>query len=371
MKDKVLFVDDEQQILDTFRASLRKRYAVDTALGPEEGLEKVTSSGPYAVVVSDLKMPKMDGITFLSKVQQASPDTVRVMLTGHADLESAIEAVNKGSVFRFLTKPSPIDEMIRTLDVALKQYALVVSEKELLRGTLRGSVKMLTDMLALVNPEAFGRSERIKRLAMFVGKELRLKNLLYLELASMLCQVGCVMVPDNVLEKLFSGEELTSEEQQIYDMHPSVTASLLANIPRMNRVSTIITHQNERFSENPQQLMEARILKASLDYDDLVQSGKDKHTAFEVMRTREGWYDEGVLDTLERGAARDDGYIRRDIALGKLEPGMILDDALWSKDEVHIMAKGTELSRPALLRLENFMKTKRLPPSVRVLVPID
>jgi DNA-binding NtrC family response regulator len=156
----VLFVDDEPRILDTYRASLRKQFKVDTANGPEEGLEKIKTSGPYAVVVSDLKMPKMDGITFLAKVQELSPDTVRVMLTGHADVESAISAVNNGAVFRFLTKPSPLDVMIRTLEVCMKQYSLVVAERELFRGTLRGCIKVLTDILSLVNPEAFGTSAR-------------------------------------------------------------------------------------------------------------------------------------------------------------------------------------------------------------------
>lgn len=369
-KHKVLFVDDEQQILDTFRASLRKRFKVETALGPVEGLEKIKTSGPYAVVVSDLKMPDMDGITFLTKVSEMHPDTVRVMLTGHADLESAISAVNEGSVFRFLTKPSPIDEMVKTLTVALKQYSLVVAERELLRGTLRGSVKMLTDVLALVNPEAFGRSERIKRTAMFIGKELGIRNLLFLELATMLCQVGCVAVPDTVLQKLFSGEELGQEERQIYDMHPSIASSLLGNIPRMEKVSKIIMEQDEKYSTNENQTVEARILKACLDYDKLMQKDIDKHDAFDIMRHREGWYDPSIIDILERGSAREEGYVRREVDLAQLSAGMILDESLWSLEGVHIMAKGTELSHAALLRLGNFKKAQRLPPKVRVMVPI-
>ncbi|MDC7217962.1 MAG: response regulator, partial [Spirochaetales bacterium] len=275
-KNRVLFVDDEQNILDTYRALLRKRFKVDVALGPEEGIEKVKSSGPYAIVVSDLKMPKMDGITFLTKVKQLSPDTVRVMLTGHADLEAAISAVNEGSVFRFLTKPSSIDEMIRTLEAAMKQYSLVMAERELLRGTLRGSIKVLTDILALVNPEAFGRSERVRRLAGYVGQNLNLKQTLYLDLAAMLGQLGCVTLPDTILQKVFTGEELTAEEKQGYDMHPAVTAGMLSQIPRMETVSEIIQHQNDRLDENPTMPIESRVLKACLDYDSLIQQKIDK-----------------------------------------------------------------------------------------------
>ncbi|WP_419785600.1 HD domain-containing phosphohydrolase [Pseudodesulfovibrio sp.] len=368
---KVLFVDDEQNILDSYRASLRKRYKVETALGPGEGLRAVKESGPYAVVVSDLKMPKMDGITFLAKVQEMSPDTVRVMLTGHADLQSAISAVNEGSVFRFLTKPSPIDEMIRTLDIAMKQYSLVVAERELLRGTLRGSIRILTDILGLVNPEAFGRSERVRRLASYVGQNIGLKSALDLDLAAMLSQLGCVTLTDTVMTKVFTRQRLTAEEAQIYAMHPSVTAGMLAHIPRMERVSEIIQHQNDALLDNPTLSPEARILKACLDYDELVQQGMGKQDAIDVLRRKGAVYDQKVVNVLERGTAGDKGYVRRHLALPDLKPGMILDEPLFSLDEVHLIAEGTELTETALLRIANFVKAKRLPERIRALVPVS
>jgi len=115
MEQKILFVDDDANILAAFRRHLRKRFHFDTALGPEEGLKAVVEKGPYAVVVSDLRMPKMDGIEFLTHVKEIAPDTVRMMLTGHADLHNTIEAVNEGNIFRFLTKPCPVDELSKAL----------------------------------------------------------------------------------------------------------------------------------------------------------------------------------------------------------------------------------------------------------------
>jgi len=370
MKNKILFVDDEQNILDTYRASLRKRFKVETALGPKEGLEKIQSSGPYAVVVSDLKMPKMDGITFLNTVKKLSPDTVRVMLTGHADLECSIAAVNEGSVFRFLTKPSPIDVMIRTLQIAMKQYSLVTAERELLRGTLRGSVKVLTDILALANPEAFGRSERVRRLTAYVGKNLNLKHPLQLDLAAMLGQLGCVTLTNTVLKKVFMNEKLTDEEQQVFDMHPSVAAGMLSQIPRMGVVSNIILHQHDSLKKNPDMPPESRVIKACLDYDSLIQQKVSKQDAIDTLRSREGIYDSKILDVLERGTAGEEGYVRREIELSELLPGMILDEALWSMDEVHLVAEGTKVTETALIRINNFIRAKRVPPKVRVLVPI-
>lgn len=368
---RVLFVDDEQNILDSYKASLRKRFVIDTANGGHAGLEKIRNSGPYAVVVSDLKMPKMDGIAFLGHVRDESPDTVRVMLTGHADLDSAIDAVNTGEVFRFLTKPAVHEDMIRTLESAIKQYALVVSERELLRGTLRGCISVLTDILSMVSPEAFSKSERIKRLARKVAMEMSMKQMLYLDLATMLCQLGCITFTDTMLEKLTRGEELHGDELQTFKFHPALTYSMLSQIPRMDRVADIILHQQEGLDEFPEAPIESRILKVCLDYDALILRGIGKYDAVEKLRNLSTVYDLGAVLALERVTAGEEGYIRRTVPLDKLRQGMILDESLWSTDKVHLMAAGTELTETALFRVKNFMKAKRLPAKIRVMLPTE
>lgn len=127
MGNKILFVDDVPHILDAFRRSFHNRYNMETALGPEAGLTMLQTHGPFAVVVSDLKMPGMDGNEFLDRIRELSPHTVRIMLTGYADLKTALSAVNEGYVFRFLTKPCPGKVLTKALDEALEQYQLVVA----------------------------------------------------------------------------------------------------------------------------------------------------------------------------------------------------------------------------------------------------
>jgi DNA-binding NtrC family response regulator len=105
MKARVLFVDDEQSVLDSLSRSLRHEFNVDVALGGAKGLETIRSNGPYAVVVSDLRMPGMDGIQFLTQVREICPQTARIMLTGVWDHPSAIHAVNHGVISYFLAKP--------------------------------------------------------------------------------------------------------------------------------------------------------------------------------------------------------------------------------------------------------------------------
>ena len=163
MAEKILLVDDDSNILDGYRRSLSNEFLMETALGGTEALALATDKGPYAVVISDMRMPGMDGIQLLSQIKAVSPDTIRVMLTGNADMETAINAINEGSIFRFLNKPCSKEVMARTITAALVQYRLVTAEKQLLEQTLSGSLQVLTEVLSLVNPAAFSRAERARR----------------------------------------------------------------------------------------------------------------------------------------------------------------------------------------------------------------
>lgn len=121
-KRKILFVDDDPGILGAMRAIFFRRFEVHTAESPQAALCLLDSEGPFALVVSDLRMPGMNGIDFFRRVQEISPRSVRVMLTGHADLASAMEAVNAGQVFRFHTKPCAAEILEKTVADALRAY---------------------------------------------------------------------------------------------------------------------------------------------------------------------------------------------------------------------------------------------------------
>ena len=101
MSERILFVDDDPNLLASCERNFRRKYQLDTAEGGEAGLARLAERGPYAVVVADRQMPRMDGIQFLSAVRQRAPDTVRIMLTGNADLDSAIRVVNEGKSSAF------------------------------------------------------------------------------------------------------------------------------------------------------------------------------------------------------------------------------------------------------------------------------
>lgn len=119
---KVLFVDDDCHVLSAFRRVFRKYFVIDTALGGEAGLRGISERGPFSVIVSDLKMPGMDGIQFLSQVQKIAPESIGIILTGNACLKNVIEAVNEGVISCFLTKPCEPEVLRENINSAFQRH---------------------------------------------------------------------------------------------------------------------------------------------------------------------------------------------------------------------------------------------------------
>ena len=178
-------------------------------------LQKIAERGPFAVVVSDRQMPRMDGIQFLATVKERAPDTVRLMLTGNADLEGAIKVVNEGNIFRFLTKPCSLEILGKAVEDALAQYRLVTAEKELLNKTLSGSIKLLTDILSMIEPQSFGRAQTMRDIIGSVTKKFKAENEWEIPLAVMLAPIGNVTIPPELLLRARAGVSLSKVEEQI------------------------------------------------------------------------------------------------------------------------------------------------------------
>ncbi|HEX3074367.1 MAG TPA: response regulator, partial [Ignavibacteriales bacterium] len=195
MNNKILFVDDEKNILEAYQRILYKKYKILTADNGEQAIAYIKKNGPFAVIVSDYRMPNMNGNQFLEAAKKIAPDSVRVMLTGQADLSATVEAINKGSIFRFIEKPCPTDQLVSILDAALEQHRLITAEKELLENTLRGSIKVLIDILSIVNPNGFSISSKLKEITFRIARHMNITDTWELELTSALSQIGCVAVP--------------------------------------------------------------------------------------------------------------------------------------------------------------------------------
>jgi serine phosphatase RsbU (regulator of sigma subunit) len=159
MKDKVLLVDDDAMVLAGLKRQLRNHFRIDTALSGEEALQRVQENGPYAVIVSDYMMPGMNGIEFLSYVKKSDPDTVRMMLTGTADMPTAIRAVNEGSIFQFHPKPCPADKLCAAIESAIGKYRKVIyHQKELnnFKSSLAQASRVQQKLMPKADPQVDG-----------------------------------------------------------------------------------------------------------------------------------------------------------------------------------------------------------------------
>ncbi|MDZ7261463.1 MAG: response regulator [candidate division KSB1 bacterium] len=363
MTEKILFVDDDPNILEAYKRQLRKQFQIETAEGGEPGLKAVKNQGPFAVIVADMRMPGLNGIQFLTKVKECAPDSVRIILTGNADLQSAIDAVNEGSIFRFLTKPCPSEILAKVLKTGIEQYRMIIAERELLRNTLTGSVKVLTEILSMVNPKAFSRALRITHYVKHFIAYFALSDPWQFELAAMLSQIGCVALPPDILYKIYAGEPLTDEEQAMFSSHPSIGCKLLSNIPRLEMVARMIEGQQQSFKDhNPREQLTpeeetialgAEILRVSLDYDQQIVRGLSQELALSNLRKQRDEYNPQLVAALENFKMDEVGKVVKSLTVRELNVGMIVDEDIRRNDGVLLVPRGNELTRPLIVLLRN------------------
>lgn len=368
LEDRILFVDDDENVLDTYRRLLNDKLHIETALGGQCALTMMDNEEPFAVVVSDLRMPSMDGNQFLSHVRERFPDTVRMMLTGNADLEAAITAVNEGNIFRLLSKPCPPGVVMEALIAGIDQYRLVTAEKELLEKTLLGSIKLLTDILALADPTAFGRAATYQEGLQKIADKLHVEHLWDLKMAWMLSNLGHVVIPAETLSKLRAGSILSGEEKRLIAEAPQSVCRLLKNIPRLERVGQIISYRNKHFdgSGYPENTVkgedipiESRILKLLGDLAQAENPAHSKIRILKMMENRAGWYDTEVLQAAAEVFAPGvdmtaSEFIQLNVKASELKDGDTLVTDLITKEGQLLVAGGQTISEMYLERVRNF-----------------
>lgn len=227
---RILLVDDEPNLLAGLRRQLGRRYNLTTRESGAEALATLKGGGRYAVIVSDMRMPGIDGATLLSEFARLSPATVRVMLTGNADQETAARAVNEGAVFRFLNKPVEPERLVAALDAGIERWRATEAEKELLEKTLAGTVKLLVDLLSASHPGSMARIETMRKVALPLADRLCSQLHWAINLACLMVDIGLLFVPteSNAVDALPSPEATIA------------AAELLRRIPRLDIVGGLL-----------------------------------------------------------------------------------------------------------------------------------
>ena len=377
-KHRILFVDDEPKVLSAIRRGLRKDFDVVTASGGKDAL-KLVRQEEFSVIVSDCRMPEMDGIEFLRRASQVSPESTRVVLTGNMDQETAVRAVNQGEVFRFITKPCVTDDLKRALNAAIRQYELVTAERELLENTLKGSINVLADVLSIAMPEAFGRTSRLRRTVNEIGQRIEGVDTWVLDAAAMLSQLGCVNVSRTTLQKIQVGEELKASESRELLSHPQLGSELISQIPRMQNVAKAIRYQNKHFDGTgfPEDTvkgsnipLEARILSVALAVDNLRNRKWSDRAIIDELRSASGKFDPAILESfIEAADQTQTRHIRR-VAPEELQLGMIIQEDITNQRGVVLIYSGQEVSTATREHMMKFQRSGLLTSAILVEIPV-
>jgi len=377
VSESILCVDDDPNILAAIQRQFHKTFTIETAIGPEDGLAAIASKGPFAVVISDLRMPGMSGIQFLTAVRARAPETVRVMLTGQADLADAIAAVNQGAIFRFLQKPSSATILSKVIESALEQHRLIVAERQLTQQTLVGCVEVLSEVLSIVEPVAFSRTARALRYVRQLIRILNLPSSWELEAAAMLSQIGWITIPSDIAAKFAAHQPLSDEESVRFHQHPAAAARIIERIPRLQTVAKIVEAQFTPYKnvepaaathvrQDPV-LFGAAILQAAIDFDERRHRGLP-HAAALADMLQANHYHPDVISAIGHIEAVELAERTRMVPVARLEPGMILEQDICVRSGMCLIGSGQQITPTSLQRLDGF--TNAMDPDLMVSVRI-
>lgn len=403
----VLLVDDEENIVSSLNRTLRKEpYNVLTATSGKEGLE-VIEANDIAVVVSDQRMPEMLGTEFLAKVEEVSPDTTRIMLTGTGDIHTAVEAINSGKVSWYLTKPWNDDEFKVTISEAVGKFQLKRENKRLLKLTqeqnveltglnenLEGKVKEKTKMvwdnffgfirvfasvLELHEPKLGSDSKNVAALSKSLSEKVGMKpsDVTLVEVAAYLHKLGLIGLPVEILEKRES--RLSEEELNLLKAAPELAQDLIAPIGLLNQAGILIRAQREKFdgSGYPDGLkgeeipLGARVLSVCSYYVKLKNTVIDTLSASDILfLVREGSgtsFDPQVVEALIEllGVTVEEKKVI-EVNITDIKPGMVLAEDIFTARGTMLMSKDTKISPTLISKILRFNRVDRVDGAIKV-----
>ncbi len=250
-KYKVLVVDDEPDNLALLYRTLRLDYDVVKASSPIDALE-ILKTQKFALILSDHKMPVMDGVEFLKRAQELQPDTVRLLITAYSDAKILIDAINEAKIYRYVKKPYQPSELLHVVDLSAEYYQLKLDNKSLivdLKELFAGAIKSITSALDARDSFTSGRSRRVTYYSLKVAEELKLskEEIGKIEIASLLHDIGVIGVVDDILHKT---DSLTDEEYEEIKKHVFHSVKILEDIKQLEDVTTIIKFHHEHFDGN-------------------------------------------------------------------------------------------------------------------------
>jgi response regulator RpfG family c-di-GMP phosphodiesterase len=363
---RILCVDDEPNVLAAIERNLFGEFDVITATNAEAAVDIVRWRGPFAVIMSDMRMPGMDGAAFLAQARELAPQSVRILLTGQADIESSIAAVNQGAIFRYLCKPCPKEILLATLGEAVAQNRLIRAEKELLETTLAAAVGTLTEVLSMVAPWAFQRATFAQACVAQAVAKLDWDDPWIYTLAASLSQIGCVGIPPDIIQAQASNQPLSPEDEKLLVDHPEVASRLVSRIPRLERVAQIIRYQQSEapIEAGSEVQRGVQLLRAALALEQLLRQQVAPQYIGDHLAALRPRIPEYVIKAVV--GFRTDASVERSVRVRELLPGWTVVEDIRTSNGLMVLTAGHTLTETAIAALQRLLAVRAIGEPIRV-----
>ena len=411
---RILVVDDEEIVRIALRQTLRReRYEVTACSSPEEGLQ-VLKTEAFSVIISDYQMPGMTGLDFLAHAKQLQPDATRILITAVLSLDTVIEAINKGEIYRFVVKPWIREELLATVRNAIQRHDLIVRNTVLqattlamndqlvslnkrlesrvsaeadhrqrlsemnqaLQLNLHHSVQLCLKVLQSFYPTLGTQARRVLGLCRAMADLLKLSesDRQTLELAAWLHDIGLVGAPRGLIRKWMQHPEtLNPAERGIIEQHPILGEELVDFAANLKLVGRVIRGHHEQFDGRgyPDRLAGkeipwlARLLAVAVAY---AEQQAPHAVAVEMLTLGSGWrFDPEAVQVLLRALPHASlPRQEREIGLSELKPGMTLAAGVKTRSGMLLVPEGQVLSEAHVEAINNHHRMQTLPSALLV-----
>lgn len=336
---------------------------LDSAYQGEEGAamlrEAVATGRPYALAFVDMRMPPgWDGIRTITELWRWDPNVQVVICTAYSD-HSWAEIVARLGVrdnLLILKKPFEAIEVGQLAYALTEKWSLKMAERALLERTLQGSIKALVDVLALTNPQIFGRADRVRRLVGSALDRLDVAERWPIEVAAMVAQLGWIALPPETAARARAGQALSSEEQAMVARIPATSEQLLQNIPRLELVRAIVVGGEDTGPKaDPTVILGRRLLRIASELEIQTVRGVTPRVALAAMRARPTLFEPKLVElfaSLHGGIGSSDKA--EEVPVQGVRVGMTLAEDLVLGSGMLLAPKGYEVTAGLVERLRNF-----------------
>ena len=363
MKPRVLFVDDDPMLLASMQRCLGMQFDMAIAESGPEALRIIDSGAVFSVIVTDMRMPVMNGVEFIERARAETPHSVFLMLTGNQDVQTAVQAVNEGGVARFLNKPCDPSDIAEAIEFGHRQFEYEASERELLNKTLVGALGLFTDVLEIVEPELLGRVARTEQYAEQLGTLCGIATTWEYKIAGKLIMVGFALQKDPP-----APSENPSQQLARLAAASASAAKMAERIPRLAMVAQIVREVPATEGDLP--VLEPRgegdvvrigaaLLRVAQHVESMSHLGLDIDQADHDLRRALPKAYEPLLAAAREVYPANAESQQVSVTLAELRPGMILSDNLARTDGAILLRAGRRLSETHIEKLNSDSSLQR------------